>query len=60
MKVPTLQERDAIVQLIIETLMKKYNTDYRHAAIIFAGMVSVVIDGKELEQILKVAQKERN
>lgn len=56
----TLQERDVIVQHIIQTLMKKHKTDYRHASIIFAGMVSVVINDKDLELILNVAQKERN
>lgn len=56
----TLQERDAIVECIINSLMQKYDVSYKSATTIFAGMVTVVINDDQLELLLKTSTKERN
>ena len=56
----TLQERDAIVESILNALMLKYDVSYKSATAIFASMVTVVINDDQLELLLKTSTKERN
>jgi len=54
----TLQERDAIVESILNALMLKYDVSYKSATAIFASMVTVVINDDQLELLLKTSTKE--
>lgn len=56
----TLQERDAIVESILNALMLKYDVSYKSATAIFASMVTVVINDDQLELLLKTSTKENN
>lgn len=56
----TLQERDAIVESILNALITKYDVSYTSATAIFASMVVVVINDDQLELLLKTATKDNN
>ena len=56
----TLQERDAIVESILNALITKYDVSYTGATAIFASMVTVVINDDQLELLLKTSTKEND